>query len=155
MHGPYDKCVEHGFTLRDKSLPEQYKNYLVNCHYMDKQIEGYINELKKKGVYDNSVIVIASDHDAHPWALGMEGKLSTNLPLYIINGGVDKTEAWQGECNQVDVYTTLADILGIQEWRGLGHTLLRKGYKNSVTDKTFEISELIIRSNYFKNYRNN
>ena len=153
MHGPYDKCVEHGFTLKDKSLPKQYKNYLVNCHYMDKQIEEYINELKKKGMYDNSVIVIASDHDAHPWALGMDGKISTNLPLYILNGEIDKKKAWQGECNQIDVYTTLADIFGLHEWRGLGYSLLRNDYVNSVTDKTIEISELIIRSNYFLNYK--
>ncbi|MBQ1582538.1 MAG: hypothetical protein II107_08745, partial [Prevotella sp.] len=70
----------------------------------------------------------------------------------IINGGIDKTNAWKGDCNQLDVYTTLLDILGIDcEWRGLGHTLLNPNYINSVSEKTWKISDEIIYGKYFKN----
>ena len=150
MHQPFDSFIEHGFHLTDKSLPQEYKNYLTNCHYTDIQIGNYLNDLKEKGLYDNSLIVIVSDHDAHSDYLGMQGKISREIPIYIVNGGIDNANAWSGECNQLDVYTTILDILGIQgTWRGLGHTLLNKNYQNSVTGDIQEMSDAIIYSDYF------
>lgn len=152
MHQPFDSFVEHGFHLTDKSLPQEYKNYLTNCHYTDIQIGNYLNDLKEKGLYDNSLIVIVSDHDAHSDYLGMEGKISREIPIYIVNGGIDETNAWTGVCNQLDVYTTILDMMGIQsKWRGLGHTLLNKNYQNSVTEDIQELSDWIIYSDYFSN----
>ncbi len=152
MHQPFDSFVEHGFHLTDKSLPQEYKNYLTNCHYTDIQIGHYLNDLKEKGLYNNSLIVIVSDHDAHPDYLGMEGKISREIPIYIVNGGIDNSNTWTGECNQLDVYTTILDMMGIQsKWHGLGHTLLNKNYQNSVTEDIQELSDWIIYSDYFNN----
>ena len=150
MHQPYNSFVKHGFEVTDKSLPQAYKNYLNNCHYFDMQIGKYFEELKNKGLYDNSLIVIVADHDARPRYLDMEGKISDDIPIYIINGGFDPSSAWDGECNQLDVYTTILDIMGVEsKWRGLGHTLLNKNYQNSVMGEAQEISDLITFSNYF------
>ena len=151
MHNPYNKCVEHGFTVSDKSYTAEFLNYLVDCHYTDLQIEKYINELKRQGLYDNSVIVITADHHAHAVHLGMaESRVKKDLPLYIINGGIDKRQAWTGFCNQLDVYTTLLDMYGMRsDWRGLGHTLLNGNYKDYPLDRLYMLSDWIIRSNYF------
>lgn len=152
MHQPYSSCIDNSFHIDDDSLPEEYKNYLIACHFFDTQIGKYLSYLKDRGLYDKSLIVITADHDAHIKSLKMEGKISNSLPLYIVNGNIDNAAVWTGECNQLDVYTTLLDILGIDsEWRGLGHTLLQQSYKNSVTEKTRHISEQIIYSNYFGN----
>ena len=152
MHNPYTKCVEHGFTLTADSLSMEYKNYLIDCHYFDQQLEWCVNEMKQRHVYDNSVIVITADHDAHPVHLNMGDKqISNELPLYIVHGGIDVRQAWTGPCNQLDVYTTLLDMFGIEsKWRGLGHSLLNKDYINSVTEQTQQLSDWIVRSNYFK-----
>jgi lipoteichoic acid synthase len=150
MHQPYDAFEEHGFEVTDKNLPQRYKNYLNSCHFFDMQIGKYLEELKEKGLYDNSLIVIVSDHDARPRYLDMEGKISDDIPIYIINGGFDPSTAWDGECNQLDVYTTILDIMGVDsKWRGLGHTLLNKEYQNSVTSEIQGISDKIVYSNYF------
>lgn len=150
MHQPYDSYMEHEFHVTDQNLPQEYKNYLINCHYTDIQIGKYLKSLKDKGLYYNSLIIIAADHDAHPEYLGMEGKVSREIPLYIINGGINSANAWTGECNQIDVYTTILDILGIEtEWHGLGHTLLNRNYENSLSEKANELSEWMIYSNYF------
>ena len=151
MHYPYDTFEEHGFYITDKNLPEKYRNYLTTCHYTDMQIGKYIDFLKKKGIYNNSLIIIAADHDARPNYIDMEGIVKPEIPLYIINGGITNATAWNGECNQLDVYTTILDIMGIKsKWRGLGYTLLNKDYKNSVTEKTQKISDWIINSDYFQ-----
>ena len=152
MHCPYDKCVEHGFTLSDPSLTPEYRNYLTDCHYFDQQLEKYINVLKRSGVYNRSVIVIAADHHAHPAMFAMEeGDISQELPLYIVNGGIDSTKAWTGACNQLDVYTTLLDMFGVETtWRGLGHTLINPDYKKYPLVKIQTLSDWIIRSDYFR-----
>lgn len=150
MHQPYTSFTRHGFEVTDKSLPQSYKNYLNSCHFFDMQVGKYLEELKEQGLYDNSLIVIVADHDARPRYLDMEGKISDDIPIYIINGGFDPSSAWDGECNQLDVYTTILDIMGVDsKWRGLGHTLLNKNYQNSVTGKTQELSDMITFSNYF------
>jgi len=152
MHNPYRNGVEHGFTITESSLSDEYLNYLVDCHYFDMQLERYFDELKRSGLYDNSLIVITADHNPHNVHLNMpEGVISDELPLYIIHAGMDSTNSWTGTCNQLDIYTTLLDLYGVEsEWRGLGHTLFSKDYSNSVSDKTQELSEWIIRSNYWK-----
>ena len=96
--------------------------------------------------------MIAADHHAHPSMFAMnEGDISQELPLYIVNGGIDATKAWTGPCNQLDVYTTLLDMFGIEtRWHGLGHTLLKSDYTNSVSDNVQRLSDWIIRGNYFK-----
>ena len=77
--------------------------------------------------------------------------MSEELPLYIINGGVDNHRAWTGPCNQLDVYTTLLDMYGVRsDWRGLGHTLLNGNYKDYPLDKLHLLSDWIIRNNYFE-----
>ena len=150
MHQPYDAFEQHGFEVTDKNLPQRYKNYLNSCHFFDMQIGKYLEGLKERGLYDNSLIIIVSDHDARPRYLDMEGQISDDIPIYIINGGFNPSDAWDGECNQLDVYTTILDIMGIDsQWRGLGHTLLNKNYQSSVTEQAQEISDWIIYSNYF------
>lgn len=152
MHCPYDKCVEHGFTLSDASLTPEYRNYLTDCHYFDQQLKKYIHALKHGGVYNRSVIVIVADHHAHPSMFAMkEGEISQELPLYIVNDGIDLSKAWTGPCNQLDVYTTLLDMFGVDgRWHGLGHTLLKSDYTNSVSDDALRWSDWIIMGNYFK-----
>ena len=151
MHNPYNKCVEHGFTISDQYYTAEFLNYLVDCHYTDQQIERYISTLKRQGLYDRSVIVITADHPAHAVHLGMaESRVNKDLPLFIINGGIDKRQAWTGPCNQLDVYTTLLDMYGVRsDWRGLGCTLLNQNYKDYPLDKLYMLSDWIIRSNYF------
>ena len=152
MHNPYNKCVEHGFKIADKRYSAEYLNYLVDCHYTDMQIARYFDALKQLGLYDKSVIVITADHDAHPVHLNVgEHTISNELPLYIINGGIDSNHAWTGPCNQLDVYTTLLDIYGVQsDWRGLGRTLLNADYQEYPLEKLQTLSDWIIRGGCYR-----
>ena len=111
----------------------------------------FIGMIKKKDLYNHSLIVIAADHNAHLGLLNMENNISEHIPLFIINGNIDKNSAWGGEMRQLDVYTTILDILNIKSnWRGLGHTILSPNYHNSVNDQVYQLSEMIIEGDYFK-----
>lgn len=150
-HMPYTEYVDKDFILDDDVLPFEYRVYLNACHYVDTQIHKYIQHLKDKNLFDNTLIFIMADHHAHIGSLGMEGKISKELPLYIINGGFDVSKAYKGPCNQLDVYTTLLDILNIDcEWKGLGNTLLLPNYVNSVTPEVYELSEMMVEGDFFR-----
>ena len=150
-HQPYRSPIDESLVLNEKSLPNGYLNYLIACHYTDAWLRKYFDFLKQKDIYDNSLIVITADHHAHLDALGMKNQLTKELPLFIIHGKIDKEQAWAGPMNQLDIFTTLLDVLGIEsDWHGLGHTVLSKDYQNSVTEKAWALSELIIKSKYFE-----
>ncbi len=148
MHQPYTKQIDPTFPIADSSMPEDLACYLNACHYTDRQIESYFEHLKRSGLYDNSLIVIAADHSVHSTDFG---GVSKNIPLYIINVPSDiREKMWQGECNQIDVYTTLLDLLGVKsDWYGLGHSLLSPNYRNVIDNRKWDVSEWIIRGDYF------
>ena len=111
--------------------------------------------LKENGLYENSIIIIAADHHAHPSLFDMkENEITSDIPLYIINGNINYTNGWQGTCNQIDVYTTILDILGTKDdWKGFGHTLITNNYHNSVRKNLYRLSEQIIMGRYFDNIK--
>ena len=152
MHQPYSEPKDSTFIVKDHSLTEKYRNYLSTCHYTDQQIKWYFEQLKKTGLYDNSIIVIMADHHAHPSLFDMnKDDLSISIPLYIVNGKMNNCSGWQGKCNQLDVYTTLLDIFGTQSaWKGFGHTLITNDYHDSIKPELWQISEQITLGNYFK-----
>lgn len=149
-HSPYNKYVGDDYFKNNQSINDLYKNYLNSCHFLDSQLKVYIESLKERGLYDNSLIVLASDHYAHLDMLGMSGQISNHTPLFIINGNIDVNSSWKGEFHQLDLYTTLLDLLAIKhQWRGLGYTLLNPSYTNSVSVITTDISDMIINGDFF------
>lgn len=150
MHQPYNKTLDPSFTINDPSINKELKSYMNACHYTDRAIGNYLDGLKEKGLYDKSLIVIASDHHVHSTDFG--GGISTDIPLFIINGGIGN-EAYNGPCNQLDIYTTIIDILGISDaWPGLGHSLLNNKYEVSVTPTNWNVSEQILLSDFLTHY---
>lgn len=151
MHQPYTSIVDPSFVINDQSITSDLKNYLNACHYTDAQIARYCKHLKDLGLFNKSLIIIASDHDVRSSNFGSE--INNNIPLYVINGSLNNYNGWQGSCNQLDVYTTILDLLGdYNYWCGLGNSLITSSYNNSVSDLTWEVSELLLLSRYFDNY---
>ncbi len=152
-HSPYDHFVGEDLHLCDNSLSEKYKNYLNTCHYLDKQLSRYFTQLKAKGLYEKSLIVLCADHHAHCNRFDMEGRISTYTPLFVVHGNINEA-VWNGEFHQLDVYTTILDILNVDsKWKGLGHTLLIPDYSNSVSSDAIRLSEMIIEGDFFKDQK--
>lgn len=147
MHQPYTKQIDSSFPINDISIPKDLACYLNACHYTDRQVQRYFAYLKESGLFDNSLIIIASDHCVHNTDFG---GVSKKIPLYIINSNVKPYEMSQSECNQLDVYTTLLDLLGCKsEWYGLGRSLASPNYRRNVSPRLWDLSEWIIMGNYF------
>ena len=148
MHQPYIEQIDPTFPISDPSVNDELACYLNVCHYTDRQLNKYFEHLRETGQYDHSLIVIAADHPVHTTDFG---GVSKDIPLYIVNVPVPlRNEFWQGECNQLDVYTTLLDLLGYKgDWYGLGQSLLSPNYTNNVPSKLWDVSEWIILGDFF------
>ena len=156
MHQPYVNDIDSTFNVYEEGYSVSLNHYLNACHFTDRQLRRYFDGLKKLGLYDNSLIVIASDHHVGSGALELPNSIADRkLPLFIINGGDNLNNAWTGECHQLDVYTTIMDLLNIKStWLGLGHSLLSSSYKSSLTKNKWDISEWIVKSGYFNDKKN-
>jgi len=129
--------AHHPYTLpEDKqyiTLPERFQktlvgDYLVAQHYADQALGAFIDDMKEKGLWDNSLIVLYGDHLGLPiYSLNsnelalmeeMYGREYTytdmiNIPLVIINEGVTEPKVFEQTAGQVDITPTIANLLGI------------------------------------------
>lgn len=135
-HHPFD--ISGGLDI-SQDTESTFENYLQSMNYVDSSISAFIQELKEKGLYDNSVIVIYGDHfGLNPKDeevnretsdyLGTDYWYETamNIPLIIhIPGcGMEKTVSTPG--GQVDFLPTIAYLMGFDELDTIyfGHNLL-------------------------------
>lgn len=163
-HSPYNQAIEENTTFNfPKEYTQELQNYLINLHYTDRQIGNYILFLKQNQLYDNSIIVITSDHEAHADFLNLPPSLkhiTHEIPLYIINAPNVIKRSSLDTIKQMDIFPTLLDLTGIQSsWRGVGRSLLMSdSIANSNREKerrenAQKISDIIIHSDYFKTYQ--
>lgn len=149
MHQPYTEQIDSTFIIpTSKTISKELANYLNACHYTDQQINKYFQHLKQKNIYDNSLIIIASDHAVHCTNFG---GVSKDLPFYVIYAkGLPHNMIRNKKCNQVDVFPTILDLIGIKcGWYGLGNSLLSTKHEENISSKKWNLSEKIILSNYF------
>ena len=150
MHGPYTNQIDKSFHISHPSLSEELICYLNACHYTDQQIKKYFDHLKTTGLYNNSLIIISADHRVHKADFG---EVDNHIPLYIIDANGIPKGMWQEECNQLDVYTTLLDIMGCESsWYGLGRSLISPNHYNAPSTETWNVSQWIILGDYFSKH---
>lgn len=107
--------------------------YYACISYIDAQIGKMIGALKESGEYDNTIIVLWSDHGFNLGEMGYWGKatnyeIATKIPFIIIAPGVtDKVKGAKSEAlvELVDAYPTLCDLAGLKRPATLeGHSLV-------------------------------
>ncbi|MBY0120565.1 LTA synthase family protein [Bacillus sp. S/N-304-OC-R1] len=121
--------------------------YFQSAHYMDQAIEQFFNDLKKSGLYDNTVIVMYGDHygisenhnDAMAQIIGKDitpfeyARNLQRVPVFIHVPGVDGGAQHQIG-GQVDVRPTLLHLLGIdtKDYLEIGSDLLSEKHREIV-----------------------
>lgn len=160
MHSPYNKVFEDNEFNFPPNYSTELKNYLKVLHYTDKQIGRYIHFLKESQLYENSIIIITGDHEAHAYNLNLspdQEYISQKIPLYIVNSPVAINKNSNYPISQMDIFPTLLDLTGIHSsWRGVGQSLLlpdslaNSPHEQLRREKAQEISEIIIHSDYFR-----
>lgn len=120
-------------------------NYLKAANYLDKCIGEFIADLKKRGLYDNSLLVFYGDHSAVK-KIEAEGLLQLldmeyseqewmklqKVPLIIHYPNQSKSEVISTIGGQIDILPTIANLMDFDAPYALGKDLLNhdddKGY---------------------------
>ena len=93
--------------------------------YLDEQMGWLIDQLKERGLYDNTLLIITSDHGE---AFGKRNLIShpvsvyqneIHVPLLIKYPNQHKGEVLQSWASQIDLLPTVLDVLGYQPPDGL------------------------------------
>lgn len=177
-HAPFilpEKLREVSFSPR---IPQKMADYMTTARYTDKAIGQFIDYLRTLPQYNNTLIVIAGDHEGlgnHRVDLinspGGRGIVSSEwfTPVIVVNspvgGRIDKT------VGQIDIYPTLLGLLGLgdYDWKGLGQSALDPSHPgvavnsillpcgnidspatNEKLREAYQVSDLIITHDYFR-----
>lgn len=57
--------LPHDLEVLGGNAAEMYPDYLGCCRSLDDNLKRLVDKLKEKGIYDNTVIIFASDHGSH------------------------------------------------------------------------------------------
>ncbi|MEC6748089.1 sulfatase [Marinilactibacillus sp. XAAS-LB27] len=96
---------------------EDYARYKTSLRIADENIGKVINVLKEEGLYENTIIIVTTDHGlAYPFekcTLNDEGigvLLAMNVP-----GSTYNKKSYDGLISQIDMVPTLCDLIGISQ----------------------------------------
>jgi lipoteichoic acid synthase len=146
--------AHHPFSIpEDKykmTLPERYEDtfvgdYIRSQNYADYALGLFIEDLKKNGVWDNSLIITYGDHMGLPlYSLNRDDeelmqeiyeheysyKDMMNIPLLISGNGVTSPRVLNQIGGQVDVMPTIANLVGapLDHHIHFGQDLLNQSY---------------------------
>ena len=164
-HHPFSFFEDYDFNV-GKFQGSYIGNYLKAIHYADSCIGQFLEDLKKRGLYDNSLLLIYGDHSAVPKYLSdelvsflnvdagnneLEWTKLQKVPLIIHYPGFKTGETISVTGGQIDILPTVANLMGVEAPNALGKDLLNTedGYvvlRNGsiITDKYFYCSDSLI-----------
>lgn len=127
-HTPFNYDISMSdIELASQDKDSMFGKYVINVNYLDSAINVLLNELKQKGLYDNSIIVFYGDHhglnrsDADNYKnmtkyLGKPYNYDDmlNIPFIIHIPGLGKSETITTTCGQMDIMPTILNLMGIE-----------------------------------------
>lgn len=129
-----------------------YLRYLRCLRHFDSALSALIQGLRTRGMIENTVLVIASDHH-----MNMDSGLSPVRPIAFIAANSGITLHSTKEVCQVDIFPTVLDIMGLRPaWRGVGTSLYDNAHgtpeegRERCMQRAAAVSDSILRSDYFR-----
>lgn len=146
MHDPY---TSHIVSSEIKCMTDERDNeYMSRLNHFDRALNGFLEVLKEKGMYYNTLIVITGDHEILRGATTFDSP-DFYVPLLILNSRQKGIRS--SEISQIDIFPTILYLMGKkaryldQPYTGLGTNIFSPESEKSITDKDYEVSEKIIR----------
>lgn len=135
-HHPFTYFQDFDFDVGEFE-GEYIGNFIKGANYADSCIGEFVEDLKSKGLYDNSLLVFYGDHSAVPKIeneglmqfLGIEyndfdwAKLQ-RVPLIIHYPGQQEGEVISTTGGQIDIMPTIANFMGFDVPHALGKDLV-------------------------------
>ncbi|MBQ6049055.1 MAG: alkaline phosphatase [Bacteroidaceae bacterium] len=103
--------------------------YFDCVNRVDSQIGQIVQAVKDAGIYDDTIIILTSDHGGVGTGHGGNHPDELTVPVVYCGKGVKKNYEIPDVVMQFDVASTIADIFGIQDpqaWRGKATQIFEK-----------------------------
>lgn len=165
-HAPFNRVRNSKIQT---SAPAILNRYMQCLNYTDSCIGAFMDLIFKDSLLSQSTIVITSDHTIFKSSMlkdfadyAKEQNLSivsgeNFCPLIIYSPKIQKNLQITDTCYQMDIYPTIMHLIGCEDyyWKGFGVNLLDSVARHNrpITEKeAYELSDKLIRSNYFSTY---
>lgn len=147
-HHPYDGFYSGPFSPEEghANIVDRYYN---SARYVDEAIEGFFEQLKDEGLYDNAIFVIYGDHaglfgDEAAMQLANDGisyseyewsKYKTVPVLIHVPGELEDGVKVDYVTGQIDMMPTLANLMNLDVDYTLGSDVLSATYESMVVKR--------------------
>lgn len=119
------------FGMSAAEQREMVRAYYASTSYMDAQIGRVLDELKRLGLDDNTIVVFTGDHgyllgEHGQWMKNVLWDQSAHVPLIVRAPGVTKAKSRSPRTvEMLDIYPTLTDLAGLPHYaRNEGKSLV-------------------------------
>ena len=114
-----DYPLPDDLTFLEGDYKKEYPDYVAAINRLDDNLGRLIECLKKKGIYENNVIIYTSDHGCHFKTRNAEYKRSchdsaTHIPMVISGGGFKGGIKDERLVSLIDIPPTLLSLAGIE-----------------------------------------
>lgn len=150
MHIPFtDPNVPDSLAALHLTHPDEVtEKYIRIVNYFDYSLSRLIKTLKDMNIYENTLLFIVSDHPQNITATDSD---TQTMAFIAANTGL--TESISRPTLQSDVFPTILQLSGSDGstiWKGAGKSLLGPGQTEQWQAAAREISELILRGDFFR-----
>ena len=169
-HSPFIFGASRSHLQLPHEMPKDMSNYLKSINYFDEGLQVLLEQVDADPLLSNATIVITGDHTIFTDEMRVEyGAIcqENNLPfaieegfcpLIIFSPFIKENILITDSCYQMDIYPTIMHLIGCENyyWNGFGVNLLdstARCYRPFTEAEAYEISDMLIRSNYFADHR--
>ena len=112
-----DEILEK-YPRTEKAVKKHIAEYYGMITHLDNELGKVINELKKSGKYEDTIIILAGDNGLALGQHGLMGKQScyehsVRVPLIFAGPGIPKNEKRDTYAYLLDIYPTICDLIGV------------------------------------------
>jgi len=125
------------FPANKINMPQGNREGAVR--YTDYAIGQFLNKIKRKPWYKNTVVIIIADHCASSAGKNEIDVSKYHIPCMVVNLPNQQHKTIDSVCSQIDLYPTLFNILGWSYQNNLyGQDVLEKTYKPRAFLSTYQ-----------------
>ena len=112
---------EVAFPDYEEQLPRARANYLGMLRLIDDQVKRFVDYLEVKGLRDDTILIVLSDHGDFVGEYGLMRKgpelpeVLSRIPFVVTGPGIQQlTEPHPAHISLFDIMPTLCDMLGVE-----------------------------------------
>jgi arylsulfatase A-like enzyme len=87
-HDPIEEPPSKYLDRISEEVPLKRRHYAATVNAIDEGVGGIVSELKKQGMYENTMIFFISDHGGIPWANNSSNGELTGFKDLVYEGGI-------------------------------------------------------------------